>query len=96
MKSNNPEIPEEQETLLEFPCDFALKVMGKAEDDFDLFVAEIVRKHCPDLGEGAITQKASKGGNYVSVTVNIVARSKPQLDALYSELSAHERTLMVL
>lgn len=90
MKSTN------QETLLEFPCDFALKVMGKANTDFDLFVVEIVRKHCPDLGEGAIRQRESKGGNYVSVTVNIVARSKSQLDALYTELSTHERTLMVL
>jgi putative lipoic acid-binding regulatory protein len=90
MKSTN------QETLLEFPCDFALKVMGKANTDFDLLVVEIVRKHCPDLGEGAVRQRESKGGNYVSVTVNIVARSKSQLDALYTELSTHERTLMVL
>jgi len=86
----------QQETLLEFPCEFALKVMGKANSDFDILVAEIVRKHCPDLGEGAIRQRESKKGNYVALTVNIVAHNKPQLDALYSELSAHEQTLMVL
>ncbi len=84
------------DTLLEFPCDFMLKVMGKANTDFDLFVVEIVRKHCPDLGEGAITLRESKKGNYVAITVNIVAHNKSQLDALYSELSNHERTLMVL
>jgi hypothetical protein len=95
MKSNNSE-QNQQETLLEFPCDFAIKVMGKADSNFDILVAEIVRKHCPDMGEAAVRQRKSKAGNYVAVTVDIVAQSKAQLDALYTELSAHERTLMVL
>ncbi|WP_353570223.1 DUF493 domain-containing protein [Candidatus Albibeggiatoa sp. nov. BB20] len=95
MKSTNTE-QDQPETLLEFPCDFAIKVMGKANTDFDVLVVEIVRKHCPDMGESAVRQRESKGGNYVAVTVDIIARSKTQLDALYTELSAHERTLMVL
>lgn len=86
----------EQDSLLEFPCDFPLKVMGRAGEDFDLLVVEIVRRHAPDLKEGAVRQNTSRKGNYVSVTVDLRARNRAQLDALYRELSAHERVLMVL
>lgn len=86
----------ETESLLEFPCDFPLKVMGRAEDDFDALVARIVRRHVEDLREGAIRSRESRKGTYVSVTVTIQAQSQAQLDGLYHELSAHERVLMVL
>lgn len=86
----------EGDTLLEFPCEFPLKVMGKAAGDFDALVVEIVRKHVPKLTEGAVKNKQSKHGKYTSITVTFEAHSKAQLDALYEELCAHERILMVL
>jgi len=87
---------EEIDTLLKFPCEFPIKVMGKAGEDFDLLVAEIVRRHCHDLKEGAVTVRHSSGGKYVSVTVSFTAQSGAQLDGLYTELSRHERVMMVL
>ncbi len=84
------------DTLLEFPCEFPLKIMGHATEDFDALVVEIVRRHVENLPEGAVSTRASRAGRYLSVTVTIEARSKAQLDALYRELSAHERILMVL
>lgn len=86
----------ETESLMQFPCDFAIKVMGQATDNFYDLVLEIVRHHCQDFAENAVTTRPSKGGNYISVTVTIVAQSRQQLDALYQELSGHERVLMVL
>ena len=86
----------EEETLLEFPCDFPIKVMGRAEPGFDALVVELVRKHCPDLREGAVSIRPSKGGKWVSVTVNMRAESKSQLDAIYLELTAHEKVVMAL
>ena len=83
-------------SLLEFPCVFPIKVMGRAASGFDLTVVEIVRRHVPDLGESAVTQRPSRAGTYVSLTVTIHATSQAQLDALYRELSAHEQVLMVL
>ena len=83
-------------TLLEFPCDFPIKAMGKTENDFDALVVEIVRKHCPDLLEGAVRSRLSKAGNYVSVTITIQARSRSQLDNIYMDLTAHEKVLMAL
>lgn len=82
--------------LLDFPCEFPIKAMGRSEDDFDALVVEIVRKHCPDLLEGAVKSRLSKAGNYISVTVTIRASSRTQLDNIYMDLTAHERVLMAL
>lgn len=87
---------EQSESALEFPCDFPVKVMGRAAENFDLMVVEIVLRHVSSLREGAVTTRASRGGNYVSVTVTIQAESKDQLDALYRELSSHDAIMMVL
>ena len=84
------------QTLLKFPCDFPIKAMGKSEDDFDALVVEIIRKHCPDLLEGAVKSRLSKAGNYVSVTVTIQARSRNQLDDIYMDLTSNEKVLMAL
>jgi uncharacterized protein len=86
----------EEETLLEFPCDFPIKVMGRAEPGFDALVVELVRRHCPDLREGAVKVRPSKGGKWVSVTVTMRAESKSQLDAIYLDLTAHEKVVMAL
>lgn len=87
---------EEDQELLKFPCDFPIKIMGLASTEFEGIVLEIVRRHCPDLGEGAVSLRPSSGGKYVSITANIVARSRIQLDDLYRELSSHEKVNMVL
>ncbi len=87
---------QETETLLEFPCDFSIKAMGRAEPGFDLLVVEMIRNHVPDLHEGAVKSRPSKGGKWVSVTVTIQASSKDQLDAIYLDLTAHEKVVMAL
>lgn len=87
---------EPQETLLEFPCDYAIKAMGETSDQLDAVVVEIVRRHVDDIAEGAVSTKQSSGGKFTSITVNIEATSKPQLDAIYQELSDHELIKYVL
>jgi len=84
------------ETLLKFPCSFPIKAMGPAGVSLDATVTAIVRRHAPDLGEGAISVKPSKGGRYESVTVTIQATSKDQLDAIYQDLTACEQVLYAL
>ncbi|MEN8177094.1 MAG: DUF493 domain-containing protein [Pseudomonadota bacterium] len=86
----------EEETLLEFPCDFSIKAMGKAEPGFDLLVLELIHRHAPDIHEGAVRSRPSKGGKWVSVTVTLRAESKAQLDAIYMDLTAHEKIVMAL
>lgn len=84
------------DSLLEFPCDFPIKVIGKAGRGIDTVVFSLVRVHAPDLGEGAIRSRTSRNGNYQSITVTIRATSRVQLDAVYQALTAHEDILMVL
>ncbi len=85
-----------EDTLLEFPCNFSIKAMGLAEGDFDALVVAIVRRHAPDIREGAVTTRPSSNGKYLAVTVTIEATSKAQLDAIYQDLTAHEKVLMSL
>ena len=87
---------EQKESALQFPCDFPLKVMGRASPGFDELVVEIVLRHVGEVSEGAVSLRASSNGNYLSVTVTVQAESQDQLDNLYRELSGHERVLMVL
>ncbi len=86
----------EEETLFEFPCQFSVKAMGLAAPDFDALVLSIVRQQVPNIGEGAVRTRPSKGGKYLSVTVTFEADSKTQLDAIYQALTDNERILMSL
>lgn len=87
---------DQQDTLLEFPCDFPLKIMGKADDNLAQAVLTIVTKHAPGFDGASMEMRASSGGNYVSLTCTVVATSKPQLDALYMELTGHPLVKVVL
>lgn len=86
----------EELSLLQFPCEFPLKVMGLAQDNFDALVVGIVRRHVAHLGEGAVAVRASREGKYHCVTVTFTALSRDQLDGLYRELTSHPHILFVL
>ena len=85
-----------KDTLLEFPSEFPLKIMGKADDSLAQVVLDIVTVHAPDFDGATMEMRASSGGNYLSLTCTVIARSKPQLDALYTELSGHPMIKVVL
>jgi uncharacterized protein len=85
-----------EETLLEFPCQFPIKAMGRANLELDLVVVEIVRRHAPGIHEGAVTIRPSKDGNFIAVTILVEASSKQQLDAIYQDLTDHPHVLMAL
>ena len=84
------------ETLLEFPCAFPLKIMGRTQDGFAQAVLEVVLRHAPDFDSASTEMRASRQGNYLSLTCVVNATSREQLDALYRELSAHPQVVMVL
>jgi putative lipoic acid-binding regulatory protein len=84
------------ETLLEFPCDFPIKVMGAAQEGFAQAICEVVVRHAPDFDAATTEMRPSKGGNYLSLTCTVRAVSKAQLDALYLELTQHPLVKIVL
>jgi len=84
------------ETLLEFPCTFPIKAMGRYDSGLEAVVLEILERHAPDFEADKLETRASSGGKWLSVTVRIQASSKDQLDAIYRELSAHELVVYAL
>lgn len=84
------------ESLLQFPCDFPVKVMGEASAEFEIAVLDIIHRHAPDLKENAIFSRASKDGKYLALTITVVAQSQMQLDAIYHALTACKLVLMAL
>jgi putative lipoic acid-binding regulatory protein len=86
----------QEESLLEFPCDFPIKVMGVARDDFAQAVVAVVRAHAPDFDAASAEMRASGKGNYLSVTCTVHATSREQLDNLYRDLSSHPYVKVVL
>ncbi|NGP54144.1 DUF493 domain-containing protein [Thioalkalivibrio sp. XN8] len=85
-----------EDTLLEFPCDFPVKVMGREAEDFQALVLELLAPHTGPVPAERVGRRLSRDGNFVALTVMLRAESKAQLDAVYETLSAHERVLMVL
>jgi putative lipoic acid-binding regulatory protein len=83
-------------TLLEFPCDFPLKVMGRNNDDFRSIVLGIVQKHTGVVDVSRIEERPSRDGTYLGITVTVTATSKAQLDGLYMELTSCERVMVAL
>lgn len=84
------------DSLLEFPCDFPIKIMGAARDDFVQAIVKVVLTHVPDFNEARLDMRASGKGNYLAVTCTIRAVSKEQLDNLYRDLSSHPYVKIVL
>lgn len=82
--------------MLEFPCDFPIKIMGARADDFAQAILDVVLRHAPDFDAGAMQMRTSTNGNYLSLTCTLRAHSQQQLDALYRELSAHPLVKVVL
>lgn len=80
----------------EFPCPYQIKAMGLYAEDFDILIVDIIRRHSADIHEGSVSSKLSKNGKYVSISVTIQAQSRDQLDAIYDDLTAHEKVLMRL
>ena len=85
-----------EDTLLTYPTDFPLKVMGRKEKRFAATVLGIVRKHAPDFDATTMELRPSRQGTYLSITCTIRATSREQLDDLYRELCDHPAVVMVL
>ena len=85
-----------EDSLLEFPCQFPVKAMGRDTDAFHQTVRRLVEEHTGPLEDSAIQQSVSKHGRFVSITVTVTAQSRQQLDDIYRALTAHDDVLMAL
>ena len=82
--------------LLEFPCRFPIKVMGRETDGIRNIAVELIGQHAGAINDADVRVAASSKGNFVAVTVTIDATSKAQLDAIYQALTDHPDVLVSL
>jgi putative lipoic acid-binding regulatory protein len=82
--------------LIEYPCEFPIKIMGHTRAGFAQAILEVINRHAPDFNGATMDMKSSKHGKYLSITCVINATSRVQLDALYQELCDHPMVVMVL
>lgn len=85
-----------QESLIEYPSRFPIKVMGAKVDGFVDAMAHVARQFDPGFDASTIELRNSKAGNYLGVTITITATSREQLDELYRTLSSHPMVKVVL
>lgn len=84
------------DTLIEYPSDFPIKVMGATHDDFAATIIDVVLEFDPTFHAGRMEMRPSAKGNYIGLTVTVRATSRAQLDDLYRALSAHPMVKIVL
>jgi hypothetical protein len=96
MTDQKQDIPTNEETLLTFPCDFFIKVMGETSDDFASAMVKVIQAQLPSFDASKVDMRASTGGRFISLTCHVYVTSKPQLDSIYRALSEHPQVKYVL
>jgi uncharacterized protein len=84
------------DSLIEYPCDFPIKIMGAMQDAFAQTMVDVVSTYDAEFHAGKLEMRPSTKGNYLSLTVTVRATSREQLDNLYRALSSHPMVKMVL
>jgi putative lipoic acid-binding regulatory protein len=84
------------DSLIEYPSDFPIKIMGVRQDDFAQTMVELVILHDPTFHAGKMEMRPSAKGNYLALTVTVRATSREQLDNLYHALTSHPMVKIVL
>ena len=85
-----------EDSLIDYPCDFPIKVLGQSQHGFAQAVMEVVVRHDPSFKANTIEMRSSSKARYISLTCTVRATSREQLDALYQELCDHPMVVMVL
>jgi hypothetical protein len=85
-----------QDTLIEYPSIFPIKVMGIMQDGFVQALVEVALQFDPEFNAASVELRPSKGGKYLGVTLSVTATSREQLDNLYRALTSHPMVKIVL
>jgi len=84
------------DSLLEFPADVPIKVMGRHDSDLRTLTQSIIERHAGPQPESSVRTRTSADGNFVALTYLVHAESRAQLDTIYRELTACKAVLMAL
>lgn len=89
--------PDQKTSLIDFPCLFTIKTFGKATQEYEIAVVNIMKQHLSEaFDETSVRQRYSKDNNYLALSITITAQSKQQLDNIYQALSQEPLVTMAL
>ena len=91
MQENPPD-----QSLIEYPSSFPIKVMGLNVDGFVHAITRVAEQFDPTFDATTVELRPSKADKYLGVTITVTATSREQLDELYRTLSTHPMVKMVL
>jgi uncharacterized protein len=91
-----PQPDPRKDSLIQYPSQFPIKVMGAKVDGFVNAVTTIARQFDPTFDASTVELRDSSGGNYLGITITITATSRQQLDDLYRALTSHPMVKVVL
>lgn len=86
----------ERDSLVEYPCDFPIKVIGLHQPDFLITMVALAQNFDPDFDASKVELRPSKGDKYLGITLNVRATSRAQLDGLYLALTGHPMVKIAL
>ncbi len=82
--------------LIEYPSRFPLKVFGNRGVEFEAIVLALVRARCPQAEHIEVSQRSSKTGKYIALTLTFTAYSEQQIKDIYQDLYQCEHVVMSL
>lgn len=99
MNSSSSSFPSEippEESLIRYPCDFPIKVMGANDTAFLQEIVRLTQQFDANFSEKRVQIRVSSGAKYMSLTLTVKATSRTQLDDLYRALTSHPLVKYVL
>lgn len=88
--------PKSTASIMKFPCEYPVKVMGYSSDEFSQAVKKVIKAFDEEVKDSDFEEKLSRDGKYLSINAKVYAKSKESLDGLYWDLNAHELVLVTL
>jgi uncharacterized protein len=83
--------------LVEYPTDYAFKVMGKRDEDFTEYIrVKFTQLLGAEVGREAIAENVSKQGRYISVTVTVRLHTEEQRQKIYADIHTDTRIVYYL
>ena len=79
-----------------FPCEYPIKVLGRAGAAFQSAVMAVFTQHAAGVFEQDVVVKDSRKGTFQSITVTIEAQSEEQLRLIHQDLMDTGLVSMVL
>jgi len=91
---------DQQKPVVEYPCAWGYKIIGPDEEAMQIAVRECLDRHLTrDSGDREFEldqSRTSKGGKYVSLSLNLTVQDQAERDALFAALADRPEILVVI